>query len=125
MRVLVHFAKFNSSEKWICLHRPQKTTKQNDILLLLLLLLFLFSGGFCSVLVGLPFSNYVIFGGCEIVIVSHNLLKNKFQPLDLTVNQSAKAFIKYKTKYDCQWVSKKPLLTLSPSKSRTKILLDD
>ena len=37
---------------------------------------------------------HVIFGGCEIVIVPHNLLKNKFQPLDLTVNQSAKAFIK-------------------------------
>ena len=29
---------------------------------------------------------------CEIVIVPHNLT-NKFQPLDLTVNKAAKAFI--------------------------------
>ena len=29
-------------------------------------------------------------------MVPHNLLKNKFQPLDLTANQSAKAFIKQK-----------------------------
>ena len=35
---------------------------------------------------------------CQVVIVPHNLT-NKFQPLDLTVNQSAKSFIaeKYNT----------------------------
>ena len=54
---------------------------------------------------------------CEIMIVTHNLT-NKFQPLDLTVNKAAKAFIQNKCN---DWFSNQVAHQLKSSKDPTNI----
>ena len=62
---------------------------------------------------------------CKVVIVPHNL-RNKFQPLDISVNKSAKAFISNKCN---SWFSKQVFAQLvvatEPSKVKVSPKLSD